>query len=219
MERGRAGAQRGAARPVALLGAALAIGALLLAVVLGQRSDDRVGTVRDAEVAAAADCLSPDVLQAFGLRLDTTLATAGAHADAPASGHVPRSFSPAGVLVCQTGGTLRDGAGTWTVVTSTTREGTAGQLAALLAALEGAPAPATATVRPSTCASDGSDRLELWLVDSMGRAVRPGTPADACGRPTEPVLRALQALAVTDQSDSPVSLVSSATAAPAAPAR
>lgn len=211
MDAGGGRAQRGAARPVAVVGVGLGLGTLLLALVMGGRADD--GGTRGApvaEVAPAADCLAPDVLAAFGLRLDAALATAGAHAAAPAVGRVPASFSAAGALVCRTGGTMRDGSGTWRAVTATTREGTAAQLATLLAALEGAPAPATPTVSPATCAADGSDRVELWLVDSMGRAVRPAMPADGCGRPTEAVQRALDALAVTDQSDAAVSLLAPA---------
>ena len=203
---------------MALIGAGLAVGALLLALVMGQRSnDDGPQASRVGEVVAAADCLAPEVLEAFGLRLDSVLATAGAHAPAPAAGRVPEAFSAAGVVVCEAGGSLRDGAGTWTVVTATTREGTAAQLAALLAALEGAPAPATASAGISTCSTGSADRAELWLVDSMGRAVRPQTPTDGCGRPTESVRRALDALSVTDQSDAPVSLV--APAATVAPGR
>lgn len=200
---------------MALIGAGLGIGTVLLLVVLGQRSDDdALRSTRSAEVVPAADCLAPEVLDAFGLRLDAVLATAGAHEPAPAAGRVPSSFSPVGVVVCQAGGTLRDGSGTWSVVTATTREGTATAIAALRAALEGAPAPVAPSGRPSTCSTSPADRMELWLVDSMGRAVRPQTPTDGCGRPTEAVRHALDALTVTDQSDAPVSLVAPATPAP-----
>ena len=217
MDRGRGRAQRGSARPAALVGAGLAVGALLLVLVMGQRSgDEGAGPSPVAEVTAAADCLAPEVLDALGLRLDPGLATAGAHAGAPAAGRVPSSFSPAGVLVCQAGGRMRDGSGTWAVVTATTRDGTAPQIATLLAALEGAPAPATASVRPTPCATAGTDRMELWLVDSIGRAVRPSTPRDECGRPSAAVQRALDALAITDQVDAPVSLLTPATPTPTA---
>ena len=66
------------------------------------------------------------------------------------------------------------------------------------------------------CATAGTDRMELWLVDSIGRAVRPSVPRDDCGRPTAAVQRALDALAITDQVDAPVSLLSPATPAPTA---
>ena len=204
---------------MAVIGAVLAVGTLLLVLVLGRRAgDEGSGASSVAEVAAAADCLAPEVLDALGLHLDPGLATAGAHADAPAPGRVPSSFSPAGVLVCKSGGRMRDGSGTWAVVTATTRDGTAPQIATLLAALEGAPAPATATVRPSPCVTAGAERMELWLVDSIGRAVRPSMPLDGCGRPTVEVQRALEALAITDQVDAPVSLLTPATTTPTAAA-
>jgi hypothetical protein len=153
-----------------------------------------------ATVAAGADCLAPEVLQELGLTLDRTLAARASHPAAPTPGRVPDDFVATGVLACEIGGWMKDGAGTWTAVTATTREGTPDQITALVTAL-GDPAGTQAP-----CAADGHP-VALWLVDAMDRAVRPTVPHDACGAPTAAVLAALDGLTTTGEVDHPVELV------------
>lgn len=157
-----------------------------------------------AVVVPGADCLAPEVLDELGLRLDPSLAEAASHDTTAEPGAVPDDFEPTGVLTCEVGGRMLDGAGTWTAVTATTREGTAAQTAALVAALA-APPPTVGTPAAAECASRPA--FDLWLLDAMDRAVRPNVPRDACGAPAPGVRAALAALAVTGVVDRPVELV------------
>lgn len=152
-----------------------------------------------ATVAARADCLAPEVLADLGLNLDPSLAAGTSHSPAAEPGSVPDDFAPTGVLECQVGGQMRDGAGTWTAVTATSREGSPDDLAALVAAL------AESAASPAPCADDAAP-LAVWLVDAIERAVRPGVPEGACGTPAT-VRAALDRLTVTGVVDHPVELI------------
>ncbi len=201
---GRAGRERTGHAPAA----ARALGAVALVALLAScGSSGAVASgaadaqeARAAVVVPSADCLAPEVLDALGLRLDASLAaTASSRAATAVPGAVPDDFDPTGALVCQVGGKMLDGAGTWTVVTATSREGSAADLAAVVAALA---APVATDVRCEQRAP-----IALWLVDAMDRAVRPVVPVDSCGAPSAAVLAALGRLAVTGVVDHPVELV------------
>ncbi len=153
-----------------------------------------------AVVVGAADCLSSQVLADLGLVAAGTSGRTGTpHADAPEAGRVPDDFVPVSVVVCAPGGTLQDSSGTWVALTASRREG---DLDPLVAALR----------RPSaqhggTCSSAAVVPPSLWLVDALGRAIRPVWPTDRCGSPQETVTAALEALEETDHEQYPVRLV------------
>ncbi|KQY24318.1 hypothetical protein ASD16_01855 [Cellulomonas sp. Root485] len=153
-----------------------------------------------AVVVGAADCLSSQVLADLGLVAAGTSGRTGTpHADAPEAGRVPDDFVPVSVVVCAPGGTLQDSSGTWVALTASRREG---DLDPLVAALR----------RPSaqhggTCSSAAVVPPSLWLVDALGRAIRPVWPTDRCGSPQETVTAALDALEETDHEQYPVRLV------------
>ncbi len=197
----RAGRLRGRRRPAAarVVGALGAVGLVVLLASCGSSGGAGAAPAAQAAVVVpGADCLAPEVLDELGLHLDPSL-EASSGAPAATQGAVPADFDPTGVLVCEVGGRMLDGAGTWTGVTATAREGSADDLAALVAALaEPAPTAEPCEERPP---------LALWLVDAMERAVRPSVPVDACGSPSPAVLSALDALAVTGVVDRPVELV------------
>ena len=189
---------------------ALAAAALVVLAVAGCGPSSGAGSAaRTAAVSAEADCLAPEVLGELGLTLDPSLAARASHTPAPTAGRVPDSFVAATVLECQVGGQMRDSAGTWTAVTATSREGSTADVSALVAALDraqrDASSGAAAAATPS-CESD--DRpLVLWLLDAMGRAVRPMLTLDGCGAPQPEVRAALDRLAVSGVVDHPVELV------------
>jgi hypothetical protein len=54
----------------------------------------------------------------------------------------------------------------------------------------------------------------LWLVDVLGRAIRPVWPTDRCGAPQTSVTEALDALQETDSEQYPVRLVAPADEVP-----
>ena len=188
--------------------AALAVSVALLAAACGP-SSAAGSTARTAVVASEADCLAPEVLGELGLTLDPSLAARATHTPAPTAGRIPADFVPTGVLVCQVGGQMRDGAGTWTAVTATTREGSAADVSALAVTLD---REAAATDSPSPAASCASDErpVVLWLLDAMERAVRASLAVDGCGAPRPEVRTALDRLAVTGVVDRPVELVAPA---------
>ncbi|KQR16941.1 hypothetical protein [Cellulomonas sp. Leaf334] len=153
-----------------------------------------------AVVVGAADCLSSQVLSDLGLIAAGASGGAGTpHADAPEAGRVPDDFLPVSVVVCSPGGTLQDSAGTWVALTASRREG---DLDPLVAALRRPSAQ-----RGGTCSSAVVSAPSLWLVDALGRAIRPVWPTDRCGSPQPAVSTALDALVETDREQYPVRLV------------
>ena len=150
-----------------------------------------------AVVADAADCLASQVLGDLGLVASGAPGTP--RADAPDAGRVPDGFLPVSVVVCAGGGTLQDSSGTWVALTASRREG---DLDPLVAALRRPSAP-----RSGTCSGAAVVAPSLWLVDALGRAIRPVWPTDRCGAPQEAVSTALDALEETDSEQYPVRLV------------
>lgn len=120
---------------------------------------------------------------------------------------MPDGFAPTSVLVCQVGGQMRDGVGTWTAVTATSRDGSATDMAALVAALDGAVGSSSGPGPARSC-SPSDHPMVLWLLDALDRAVRPTVAVDGCGAPTAALQAALDRLAVTDAVDRPVELLS-----------
>lgn len=185
--------------------ARVAVGAALVGLLVAAcGSSPATSSLADtAAVGSAADCLAPEVLDELGLTLDPSLAARSSHPAAPAPGRIPDDFAPTGAVVCEVGGQMRDGEGTWTAVTTTTREGSASRLAELIAAFD---EPVTT---PVPC-EGAPRRAVVWLVDAMDRAVRPQLLLDGCGAPSPAVLDALDRLSATSQVDHPVELVAAA---------
>ncbi|AEE45182.1 hypothetical protein [Cellulomonas fimi] len=155
----------------------------------------------EARVSVQADCLDGRVVRDLGLVPDeggSAGASQGVSEVRP--GAVPEGFAPVSVLVCSASGTLRSVSGTWAAVTESRREG---DLAPLLDALERPSQEPTGTCQASGAAAP----TVLWLVDALGRAVRPVWPTDACGVPVAEVQDALDALDETDSTDYPVERV------------
>ncbi|MDC7120693.1 hypothetical protein OMK64_03990 [Cellulomonas fimi] len=180
-----------------VLAAALLVAGI--AAVGGCAGAPTVTRQAEARVAVQADCLDPEVVHELGLVLEDRTASADEPAPVATPGAVPEDFVPSSVLVCSASGTLKSASGTWAAVTESRREG---DLGPLLAALE----------RPSqepsgACETSGAVPTVLWLVDALGRAVRPVWPTDACGAPVADVLAALDALDETDTTDFPVERV------------
>jgi hypothetical protein len=151
-----------------------------------------------ARAAAGPDCLAPQVLGALGFDRDER-ARAGQHPDAPDAGPVPGDFVPVLVVECSTGETLSDSAGQWAAVTATRREG---DLDALMAALAEGVTPS-----PTVTCAPGGQRSDLWVVDSMGDAIRVAVPGSVCGRLPAVVRSALDGLDGVDTEHYPVHLV------------
>ena len=174
--------------------------ALLVGLTACSAPADPTQGAPTAVVVGAADCLSSQVLAALGLVAAGASGRTGTpHADAPEAGRVPDDFLPVSVVVCEPGGTLQDSSGTWVALTASRREG---DLDPLVAALR----------RPSaqhggTCSSAAVAAPSLWLVDALGRAIRPMWPTDRCGFPQEAVSVALDELEETDSEQYPVRLV------------
>lgn len=141
-----------------------------------------------AQVAASADCLAPRVLDELGLQGDV-LTTRSPHVDVPDAGRVPDGFVAVAVLACEVDGTLRDGDGVWSAVTATRLEGDLDRLLTALDVPSATPA--------GTCTGTPGEPAVLWLVDAMGRAVRPAWPTDRCGAPQPGVTEALADLEET----------------------
>lgn len=102
---------------------------------------------------------------------------------------------------------MPDGVGTWTAVTATSRDGSATDMAALVAALDGAVGSSSGPGPARSC-SPSDHPMVLWLLDALDRAVRPTVAVDACGAPTAALRTALDRLAVTGAVDRPVELLS-----------
>jgi len=117
------------------------------------------------------------------------------------AGAVPDGFVPVSVLVCTPDGSLVDSSGTWLALTASHREG---DLDPLVEALRHPSAE-----REGTCASTQVQAPALWLVDALGRAVRPAWPTDRCGVPRKDVASALAALDETDSEKYPVQVARS----------
>ncbi|PVU82376.1 hypothetical protein DDP54_04475 [Cellulomonas sp. WB94] len=141
-----------------------------------------------ATIASAADCLAPQVINDLGLRPDARELSATSHPDVPEPGAVPVGFEPVGVVECRAGERLTDAQGVWDAITVRHLEG---DLAPLLAALA---APRPTSSGDQLCPASDAAASELWLVDALGRAVRPAPPVDACGAPTAGVRTAVAAL-------------------------
>ena len=142
-----------------------------------------------AQIATAADCLAPQVITDLGLRADARELSATSHPDVPAPGSVPASFEAVGVVECVTGERLTDAQGVWDAITVRHLEGDLGPLLAALAA------PHETSTGDQLCPASDVATFQLWLVDALGRAVRPAPPVDVCGGPTPAVRQAVAALA------------------------
>ncbi|MGV8976967.1 MAG: hypothetical protein ACOH17_02895 [Cellulomonas sp.] len=145
-----------------------------------------------ATIASAADCLAPQVIVDLGLRADAHELSATPHPDAPGPGSIPVGFDPVSVVECTTGERLTDAQGVWDAITVRHLEG---DLRPLLAALA---APRHTSTGDQLCATTGAAAGALWLVDALGRAVRPAPPVDVCGVPTAGVRTAVGALTEID---------------------
>ncbi|ROS31472.1 hypothetical protein [Cellulomonas sp. PhB150] len=189
------------------MGRRLVPGLLAVLVLAGCSSaaPDPSPTVPVAHVVEAADCMAPQVLAALDLTpaagtAATVPSSAAPHVDAPAPGRVPSTFVATGAVECTPGGTLVDSAGTWSSVRARRLDG---DTTALEAALALAPAPTSQGCTPAPVS-----RLDLWLVDALGRAVRASLPEGACGGgPRAEITTALDALEVTDTATYPVGLL------------
>lgn len=185
----------GARRDVRARVAAVVTGlALVAGVAAGCAESPTVVRQPDARVAVQPDCLDPQVVRELGLVPEGTATSSTGVAATP--GAVPDDFTAVSVLVCSASGTLRAASGTWAAVTESRREG---DLAPLLAALD------DPSQEPSgACETSAAVPTVLWLVDALGRAVRPVWPTDACGAPASAVASALESLDETDSTDFPV---------------
>ncbi len=148
-------------------------------LVVASCSSDPVDPTPTAVVAPVADCMSPGVLDDLGVAPAATDGPATRRASTPAEGKVPDDFLAVSVLVCTPDGTLHDAAGTWLALTASHREG---DLDALVAALREPSAEGG-----GTCTSAKTTAPALWLVDALGRALRPTWPTDRCGSPSKAV--------------------------------
>jgi len=184
-------------------GGVLVAGAILLLSGCAVPTVNAVPTAAPATTTAqasttGADCLAPQVLTALGFDRDER-SRAGVHPDAPEAVPVPADFAPVLAVECSTGETMTDSAGEWAAVTTTRREG---DLAALLAALA-----TDQSASPAVTCAPGGQRAELWLLDTMGDAVRVAVPGSMCGRLPSPVREALDGLDAVDVEHAPVHLV------------
>lgn len=176
---------RSRGRTVVLRGSA----AVTFMALLAGCSADTSSALSPAQIATAADCLAPQVIADLGLRADARELSATSHPDVPAAGSVPPGFEPVGVVECVTGERLTDAQGVWDAITVRHLEG---DLDPLLAALA---EPQVTPRGDQLCPASDVAASELWLVDALGRAVRPEPPVDACGSPTQGVQQAVAALA------------------------
>jgi hypothetical protein len=141
-----------------------------------------------AQTATSADCLAPQVIADLGIRTDARELSATPHPDVPAPGAVPAGFEAVSVVECVGGERLTDTDGVWDGVAVRRLEGDLGPLLAALARASAAPEGSP------TCVPSGAAPSELWLVDALGRAIRPVQPLDGCGEPTQAVRKAVAAL-------------------------
>ncbi|MFB9956143.1 hypothetical protein [Cellulomonas denverensis] len=150
-----------------------------------------------ARAITGPDCLAPQVLADLGFDPGDR-GSGSVHADAPAAGPVPEGFAPVLVVECSTGELLTDEDGQWEAVTATRREG---DLEPLVEALSG-----DRTAAPGTGCAPEVQQTELWLVDSMGDAVRAAVPGSVCGRLPSRVRAELDRLDAVDVEAYPVRL-------------
>ncbi|WP_155856133.1 hypothetical protein [Cellulomonas sp. URHD0024] len=176
-----------------------ALMALPAALVVSSCSSAPADPVPTAVVAPVADCMSPDVLDDLGLVPAAAEDAQRIPTASAAPGRVPDDFVPVSVVVCTPDGSLHDAAGTWLALTASHREG---DLEPLVAALRKPSAR-----REGTCSSAqvaAAAPSALWLVDALGRALRPTWPTDHCGVPSSKVSKALAKLEETDSVKYPV---------------
>jgi hypothetical protein len=141
-----------------------------------------------AQTATSADCLAPQVIADLGLRADARELSEAPHADVPAPGAVPTGFQAVSVVECVSGARLTDTDGVWDAVTMRRLEGALDPVLAALAE------PSTTPDGSEACDATGAPRFELWLVDALGRAIRPVQPLDRCGAPTQALRKAVAGL-------------------------
>lgn len=151
-----------------------------------------------AVTARAVDCLAPQVVATLGLVLDSG-ATSTPHPDVPETGAVPDGFTPLGVVQCMSGESLTDTAGVWDAVTVRRLEGDLDRLLDVLAR------PSAAQQTGTSCAAAPAG-WDLWLVDTMGAAIRAALPRDACGAVQQDVADALSGLTEIEVRHYPVHL-------------
>jgi len=180
------------ARWTALVG----LPAVLLLSALTACSGSPADPAPTAVVAPVADCMAPAVLHDLGLVPASADDVPISPSASPEPGRVPDDFVPVSVVVCTPDGSLKDASGTWLALTASHREG---DLAPLVAALREPSAP-----RGGTCSTAQAEAPALWLVDALGRALRPTLPTDRCGAPSADVTKALAALQETDSAKYPV---------------
>lgn len=185
--------------------------AVLLLAGCSAATPDASPTIAVARVVESADCMAPQVLAALDLTpapgtAATVPSSAVPHVDAPEPGRVPNAFVATSALECTPGGTLVDSAGTWSSVRARRLDGDT-------TALEAALALGPASTSQQDCSPAPASRLDLWLVDALGRAVRAWLPDGTCaGGPRAEVVAALDALEVTDTTTYPVGLLEPAPA-------
>ncbi|WP_156043654.1 hypothetical protein [Cellulomonas sp. URHE0023] len=177
----------------------LALPTLMALTACGAGPSDPTPTpTPTAVVAPVADCMAPGVLHDLGLVPasveDAEISPTSSSSAEP--GSVPDGFVPVSVVVCTADGSLKNASGTWLALTASHREG---DLAALVAALQEPSEP-----RGGTCSSGQAEAPALWLVDALGRALRPTWPTDRCGAPSAEVAEALAELQETDSEKYPV---------------
>jgi len=173
--------------------AAVLTASAVLAAGCGVQATPTVTTVPSAVPSTARaitgpDCLAPQVLADLGFDPDV-LTTRSPHGQVPDAGRVPDDFVAVAVLACEVDGTLRDGDGVWSAVTATRLEG---DLDGLLTALR-----VPSATPAGTCNGAPGAPAVLWLLDALGRAVRPAWPTDRCGAPQPGVTEALAGLEET----------------------
>jgi hypothetical protein len=207
----RAGCTRGKpADPRARAIAALAGVVAALTVVAGCATAP-ASVASPAQTATSADCLAPQVVADLGLQADARELSATPHPDVPVPGAVPTGFEAVSVVECVGGERLTDTDGVWDAVAVRRLEG---DLDPLLAALA---QPSATPDAGRACDASGVVPFELWLVDALGRAIRPDRPLDGCGKPTQAVRNAVAGLREIDVSHYRVHLVAArASAAPSA---
>lgn len=166
------------------------------ALVLASCSAPATDLTPTAVVAPTADCMSPAVLHDLGLVPASAQDAETSPTASPEPGKIPDTFVPVSVVVCTADGTLHDSSGTWLALTASHREGDLGPLVAAL----GQPSAR----RGGTCSPTAVEAPAIWLVDALGRAMRPTWPTDHCGEPSAAVSQALAKLQETDSVKFPV---------------
>jgi hypothetical protein len=131
-----------------------------------------------ASLAAAVDCLAPNVLEDFMLPRGPGAQTEPAstpHPDAPEPGRVPAGFVPVAAYLC----TMEQPG----VVLMEKRTGDFGPL------LEALAEPDLPPKADQVCTLEFEIVPELWLEEASGQALRAAWPRDSCGK-TQPATQA-----------------------------